>query len=386
MKKFRLISLSIILAFMILMIPGTIALSDTYYENFADDYVIVDNGACITVTDTTVTFTNMFRHYNTRIYQDLGSGYFDGSEDININFQFKLTACTYGADGPCFLMMHDEQESPNCFREAIGVASSNSTGIGLYITSPSSPSENRLTLYGITEGTNVTQDYFVMSLNVEYYAQFYFDYDAGSHGVFYVYLYTDANHTVLADTLSVAAGKTLDYRYFYALTSYYNVSGGYPYSGYVRYYIFTDSAPIYWDQDLQDWVLAEQDGETGLYTFTDPDGDIWVWIDDEWVFVATVERTGVPELVIQETAKESVETGMTIWGLNDPGGRLLVILALSGISYFFFEHRKKKLLAIIFPAGFVALGVIFEWIDPWIFLPIAAVLAVWGVRKMRKAT
>lgn len=348
---------------------GAVALAATYaYEDFANDYTIVDANSKLSVTSTKVTFTLINGNNAAYVYKDWGVDQFES--DFEFRFDFNCTYTTAGATGPAFFVLADEQTNPAGGYYDNIMNGANVSAIYMYLNNPSTPNEARVYLCEAWQGADY-ETYHTITKGTTYYVTVWHDSATSKYSAGF---YTDPERTTASFTLQLTQHGAPGFEYNYAFMYREQVLSQ-TYSGYVEnMVIVSGGGPVYWDPDEEAWVFADVDEDTGLYTYTDEDGNVYVWIDDEWVFVATATSTGHDIVELKDTIQESTETAMALWGMDNPGGRILVVLILGIIVFYIF--RKNKMLQSFFCSLVAICGLTWGWIDTAIMIPVAVVFAV----------
>jgi len=178
-------------------------------------YTEVDEGSDVSISADQVTYTNLAsRELTYYLYYDMGVGHFDGDFEHLIRVYWDEMSVTSGLVGYWAV-----GNSIGDIRDIIDVSGDCLAGYFYYATTP----ERQLYIREVDGGTSYT-DYYVCSLDQEYYLEFFRDDDDGTYGTLYCYIATDGyyhNGGNPEDVLSVVLHSSKkDYRYIYGLTGY----------------------------------------------------------------------------------------------------------------------------------------------------------------------
>lgn len=230
-KKFFRFVFALLLSFTYLaVLPANDTLAG--FENFLT-WTEVDGGDDVVISQYQVTWADEARSAVNYVYNDLGTGYLDGS--FQVTFQANCSSSTAGDDGATYW----------------AVSNSLGTWKSLYIDSgddilgfaevhPSSPNELR---WYLRENAGATQyassDYFIPTGSTTYYISIIRDETIGAYGQLQAYIYDDYIGGNEVDTLTLNLHEKVDFRYIFAHQSYGN-AGAYTFSGLTAYMELTE--------------------------------------------------------------------------------------------------------------------------------------------------
>jgi len=180
---------------------------ESYYTEYDPDGKIVVSRRAITITD----LTNDNKAY---VYRDMGVDFFDG--DFTHHFEATVTAAVSSAKWSVWAMANtiaDIREIDNASGDAYNIQFYEAGGNPVW------------EFVDMTAGGRSKTASAEITYGVTYYFTVVRDESVGTYGTIYVYIYTDADRTVLFDTLTVTLKiSKKNYRYIYAMNSFDTIS------------------------------------------------------------------------------------------------------------------------------------------------------------------
>jgi len=184
-----------------------------------NDYTENDPGAELSISGSTITFTNAAWDEQTYVYRDYGAGHFTMEHEWEFKFRFEVTDFgTSEAGLVCFWGMSDvlltRYQWQNNPEEALCFFAYGNLGVQEII--------------GIEEFDGVggvVRDTMDITQNTEYWVHIEFDPDAGTYGTITAKVYSDEFST-LVDTMTIVLAHTVTYRYLFAYNGFDAATGG----------------------------------------------------------------------------------------------------------------------------------------------------------------
>ena len=173
-------------------------------------YTEVDPGADLTVTSTTVTYTNLPRNLDTFLYDDFGVNFFD--KNIGVKCSGEMSGSTQIAgiiSSPVFANVVDD---------GLGIRD----GGGDALLMRQSRVSSAWSIEAIEfDGGVQHADQHLTSLNFTKWFTITRDDDDGAFGAWDIDIFSDSGRTTLVDSLSISLHTSKkDYRYSYAMQSW----------------------------------------------------------------------------------------------------------------------------------------------------------------------
>ena len=236
------------------------------FQNFLK-FTEVDPNSHLTVAENVITFADLVRNEDAWVYYDFGADYFDG--DFEYQVEFNISAINSSASVAVW-MLANLIDSPKDIEDASG----DFFCVFLYRAGEG----RRIYLRECDGGTAYSEIYSDFPLATDYYLTIKRDENIGTYGTIYCYIYSDADRTILVDTLSIALHTSKkDFRYLYGLNSN-NWGTPYTISGTVSNLNIISHAPIY-DPLIMNWGPIRC-GVVDLKEYLVRGGDLTVDIDN----------------------------------------------------------------------------------------------------------
>ena len=165
----------------------------------------VDPSSDLTVTTNTIVADTMRRDVSAGVYKDFGENFFSGDFTFEWDFNFQGEVGSYGACSifaltPVFALTRDNRDTSN-------------TGIDVYISINTGDVIQTFLRDWVTDSADQTDTAYTVP------QRFWYTLTRVSSTIT-LKIYTDANRSVLYDTLSISNGAAPAYRYLYPLSSF----------------------------------------------------------------------------------------------------------------------------------------------------------------------
>lgn len=222
-------------------------------QDFHVDYTETDPNARIAITpNETITFTGLTENEDAWVYRDMGAGYF--SRNFKIHFEVEITASTASTEQGTLILANSVKSYHNIDTDGesyLGVVLYRDGGVNY-----------RIDLDECDSGAR-TIDSYTCATGTRYYCVMERKEEVGAFGTIYCYIYSDADHINLLDTLSIALSTSKkDFRYIFGLNAHNDGAGANNMSGIVsNMYMYRERT---WDalanvQELREkWVLIRR--------------------------------------------------------------------------------------------------------------------------------
>ena len=174
-------------------------------------YAEVDPNNRFTVTAPKVDISGLTVNEDAYVYKDFGVDSIDG----NFEYLATLTVTSISAVNTWYAAL----TVANAVDDLRGMLLGNDEALSILI-GKNSAGVNLINLWDFFNGSIAQDFYSGFSLSVPYYVKYKRDVNVGANGTAYLFIYSDANRTVLVDTLTVALQSDNDFRYFYATQSW----------------------------------------------------------------------------------------------------------------------------------------------------------------------
>lgn len=173
-------------------------------------YTEVDPSGMLSEAASALTVTGLTRNVAAYLYKDFTAGHFTGN--FTHNFEIKITGVGANyANVPAMALNNTLSEY-----NAVYTGSGNIQAIWLSSVPTNVPNIN---LHELCAGAQYNSAVFTPSLNTTYYCTFRRNTAVGTYGTLYLDIYSDAAHTSLITTLSLALHSTVAFRYLYPVQS-----------------------------------------------------------------------------------------------------------------------------------------------------------------------
>lgn len=201
-----------------------IAFASRILEDFTT-YTEVDVPADrINITSSKITITSADRDENCYVYKDKGSNFFSG--DFEHWMTVSTTANEYFQGN--YWGLSNELGSLNTWTNGIYLSIHN-TGPAIYLTE--------------LDNNSVYNDGYTFVGDTPLYIEVIRDEEIGTYGTIYAYIYSDSDHTILLDTLSVTLHTSKkDFQYIYGITCSNDGVTGRDWDGYIENLSLAESA------------------------------------------------------------------------------------------------------------------------------------------------
>lgn len=296
-------------------------------------------------------------------------------------FEFKITS--KNASG-AFVGLWAAANSQGCYDEP-----TEQITINCYTVANPSPDSPRINIdiisstYGNSSAATTAQ----IELNTQYWGEAYIDTEIGTYGRAFFNVYSDESCETLVDqsyvNLTENFTNNFPFSYLHVVQGYGGDSGTSHITGYVKDLVCSEqgSAPIYYDDETEDWEEADENEDTGLYEYWDGEGKHYVWIDDEWVYVSDTDDETMD--VISGDFTNSINNMAEVVGCNNSAGHWFLTLAFMGIAYLLFS--KVPYVKWVAPLLIFGISLAVGWIELWVILLLAIVAGgIFGISFIRK--
>ena len=184
------------------------------------EYEVSDPNSRLTIDGSEVSYSGVTRNEDTYVYKDFGEGYFDGDFEHFVEMTCDSSSGNWAVVYAWALA--NRVDDATAIRTD---ATEDWLGVGFY-----QPGNLQILLQA-AHGGNTQGAAFVAQHDTTYYLRIVRDTaDGTANGTLSCYIYSDAEHTNLLDTLSLELKADVDFQYLYALQSvdsdYYNIQSG----------------------------------------------------------------------------------------------------------------------------------------------------------------
>ena len=179
------------------------------FQDYLADYEEVDPSTKITLTSSTVTWSNQEQDEVATVTEDFGANYFSG--DLLHQFDGKTTYMSVAT----FATMW-------CLANVIGDGQdlSNDVHMEVYWYNHESKNNYKAIMLKERDSGNSWDGWYSMVIGTQYYIEVERDEAVGANGTIYCRIYSNSDYTGLIDTLSIALDNKRDYRYLYAFANW----------------------------------------------------------------------------------------------------------------------------------------------------------------------
>ena len=184
------------------------------------EYEVSDPNSRLTIDGSEVSYSGVTRNEDTYVYKDFGEDYFDGDFEHFVEMTCDSSSGNWAVVYAWALA--NRVDDATAIRTD---ATEDWLGVGFY-----QPGNLQILLQA-AHGGNTQGAAFVAQHDTTYYLRIVRDTaDGTANGTLSCYIYSDAEHTNLLDTLSLELKADVDFQYLYALQSvdsdYYNIQSG----------------------------------------------------------------------------------------------------------------------------------------------------------------
>ena len=284
-------------------IGGTVAITD-FLQDTADYTLGGVDAARVAKTDAnTITVTDLDNDEKAWVVIDKGAAHFD--RDFEFHVDFKCTANGANDDTCAVWGLANVVDTFN----DIDVAN----GDFLSVKWVESGGLNALQLAECNGGVITLDTLIPVVVGTQYYLRIVRDESVGAYGTLYCYIYSDASHETLVDTLVVILTEKQDFRYLYWMNSYEGGGGGAAWDGIISRLEIVKSET----KTISDFDQATGTITIGAFTYQVNTGTTFT------LTVAYATRDFRVELITSgdagdATFKWSHDGGTTYLGRNDP--------------------------------------------------------------------
>lgn len=227
-------------------------------QNLSIDYTETDpNGRIVAAADS-ITFTGITEDEDAWVYRDMGAGHFFGN--FKIHFEVEITASTVTTEVGTLILA-------NSVKSYEDIDSDGESYLGVVLFRDAG-GNYEIWLDEVDSGARHS-DHYTGAVGTRYYLVMERKEEVGTYGTLYCYIYSDADHVNLLDTLSVALHSSRkDFRYVYGLNAHNAGDAADAMSGVVaNVYLYRERT---WDdlanvQELRErWVRIQRHDPTDI--------------------------------------------------------------------------------------------------------------------------